>query len=82
MAFIKWDPDKKEKPMINAWYRVIGGHNLAYWKIVKDFYNQRLGRCYWKIVDYYNGDIICCGKSLHYCREMIRQNCYKKGYDN
>ncbi len=82
MAYVKWDSNSKEKPLLNCWYRVIGGHNLSYWKIMKDYYNPRLGRCYWKIVDYYSGDIIVCGKALHYCRDMIRENCYKKGYDD
>ena len=77
---LRWTKD--DRPCLNTWYRVIGGHNLAYWKIVKDYHNPRLGRTYYKVVDYYNGDIICCGKALHYCREMIRENTYKKGYDN
>ncbi len=76
----RWGED--DKPLINAWYRVIGGQNLAYWKIMKDYYNPRLGRCYWKIIDYYNRDIICQGKSLAYCRQLMKENTYKKGYDN
>lgn len=70
-----------DRPLINAWYRVIGGHNLAYWKIKKDYYNPRSGKTYWKIIDYYNGDVICQGKSLYYCRKLMKENTYKKGYD-
>ena len=76
----RWASD--DKPLINCWYRVIGGHSLSYWKIKKDYYDPRLGRCYWKIVDYYNGDVIVQGKSLVYCRQMMKENTLKKGYDD
>ena len=67
----------KEKPELNHWYRVIGDSDRDYWKIVKDYHSQETGITYYKIIEYYNGDIMCCGKTLAQCRELIRKNTYR-----
>lgn len=67
----------KEKPELNHWYRVIGDDDRDYWKIAKDYHSQETGITYYKIIEYYNGDIMCCGKTLAQCRELIRENTYR-----
>lgn len=68
----------KEKPVVNHWYRLIGDGDRDYWKIVKDFYSQERKETYYKIVEYYNGDILYCGHTLAQIREIIRDNTYRK----
>ena len=67
----------KEKPELNHWYRVIGDVDRDWWKIAKDYHSQETGITYYKIIEYYNGDIMCCGKTLAQCRELIRENTYR-----
>ena len=67
----------KEKPELNHWYMVSGNADRDYWKIAKDYHSPETGITYYKIIEFFNGDIICCGKTLVQCRELIRENTYR-----
>lgn len=71
---INWS--KREKPSINHWYRT-KDLDLDYWKIKKDFYSPKTGITYYKIVEYYNGDVLYTGHSLAAIREIIRDNTFR-----
>lgn len=70
---IRWT--NRERPSINHWYRCIG--DVDYWKILKDFHSPERKITYYKIVEYYNGDILYSGKTLAQLRELIRDNTYR-----
>ena len=67
----------KEKPAVNHWYRVIGDSDRDYWKIVKDFHSPETKETYYKIIEYYNGDVLYSGHTLAQIREIIRNNTYR-----
>ena len=72
MAF-RWS--NREKPSVNHWYQL--RENLDYWKIQKDFYCKETNTTYYRILEYYNGDLLYCGKTLAQARELIRENTYR-----
>lgn len=71
---IRWT--RREKPEVNHWYQL----RLAmdYWKIQKDFHSSEKNTTYYRIVEYFNGDLIYSGKTLAQCRELIRENTYRQ----
>lgn len=66
-----------ERPSLNHWYRVWGSDSVAYWKMVKDYHSPETKETYYKIVDYYQGDNMYCGKSLAQLRQIMRENTYR-----
>ena len=66
----------KERPSVNHWYQCIG-NDWEYWKITKDFHSPETKITYYKIIAYYNGDIIYSGHTLATIREIIRDNTYR-----
>ena len=70
---VRWT--RKEKPELNHWYQL--RFEMDYWRIQKDFYCQEKNITYYRIVEFYNGDLIYCGKTLTQCRELIRVNTYR-----
>ena len=66
---------QKEKPCINHWYLCIGESD--YWKIQKDYYSKEQNVTYYKIVEYNNGDVLYCGRSLAVILQLIRENTYR-----
>ena len=70
---IKWI--RIEKPEVNHWYQLI--KEMDYIKIVKDFYSPELNQTFYKILEYYNSDILYSGKSLATCREIVRDLTYR-----
>lgn len=71
---IRWT--HRERPSLNHWYRCISGEP-DYWKIIKDFHSPETKITYYKIVEYYNGDILYAGKTLAQLREIIRDNTFR-----
>lgn len=69
--------NKTDKPCLNHWYRV-KSNEVDYWKIIKDFHSPELNITYYKIIEYYNGDIIYCGKTLAAIRLLMRTHTWKK----
>lgn len=67
----------KEKPSVNHWYRCIGDSDCDYWKILKDFHSPETKITYYKIVEYYNGDILYSGRTLAQIRGIMRENTYR-----
>ena len=65
-----------EKPCLNHWYR-LKSNDLDYWKIVKDFHSPEKNITYYKIVEYYNGDVLYVGSTLAQVRQLMRDNTYK-----
>ena len=72
MAF-RWTD--RERPSVNHWYQL--RECLDYWKIQKDFYCKATNITYYRILEYYNGDFIYCGKTLAQARQLIRENTYR-----
>ena len=70
---VKWTT--KERPSVNHWYML--RREMDYWKILKDFHSPETNITYYKIVEYYNGDIIFCGKTLAQIREIMRDFTYR-----
>lgn len=66
----------KEKPSLNHWYLLID-EPTDYWKIVKDFYCKERNITYYKIVEYYNSDVLYVGRTLAQVREIMRDNTYR-----
>ena len=66
---IEWT--SREKPSLNHWYRT-KDYEQDYWKIVKDYHAPQTGMTYYKIVEYYNSDILYAGKTLAQLREIMR----------
>ena len=72
---IAYSWQRNEKPCVNHWYQIRLGMDL--WKIVKDFYSPETKETYYKIVAYYNCDIIYSGRTLMQARQIIRNNTYR-----
>ena len=72
LAF-RWE--NKQKPSVNHWYQC--RLSVDYWRINKDFYCKERNITYYRIQEFYNSDIIYCGKTLAQCRELIRENTYR-----
>ena len=70
----KWT--RYEKSSVNHWY-LCKDSNTDYWKIVKDYHSPETKTTYYKVVEYYNGDILYCGHTLAQIREIIRDNTYR-----
>lgn len=66
-----------EKPCLNHWYRVIQKEK-DFWKITKDFYCEDRHITLYKIVEYYNGDLIYSGLPLWQIRQIIRDCTFRK----
>ena len=66
----------REKPSVNHWY-LCKDTDTDYWKIAKDFHSPETRETYYKIVEYYNGDILYSGHTLAQIREIIRDNTYR-----
>lgn len=71
-----WPWSGNEKPELNHWYQC-SAFPLDYWKILKDFHDEESGVTYYKIVEYYNGEILVVGEPLAVCREIIRDHTYR-----
>ena len=71
---VEWT--SKEKPCVNHWY-LTKDSDTDYWKITKDFHSPETNETYYKIVEYYNGDIPYCGHTLAQLREIMRDNTYR-----
>ena len=72
---VEWE--RLEKPCLNQWYRTMD-NELDYWKMTKDYYSPERRETLYKIVEYYNGDILYSGHSLKSIREIMRENTYRK----
>lgn len=72
--YIPWK--QTDKPCLNHWYQT-NERDLDYWKIVKDFHSPDTNLTYYKIVEYYNGDVMYCGSTLAQARQIVRENTYK-----
>lgn len=66
----------KEKPAVNQWY-LCKDSETDYWKIAKDYHSPETRETYYKIVEYYNGDILYCGHTLAQIREIMRSETYR-----
>lgn len=66
----------RERPCTNHWYLMKEPGN-DYWKIMKDFYCKETNITYYKIVEYYNSDVIYSGKTLAQIRQLIRNHTYR-----
>ena len=71
---IEWE--SLEKPCLNQWYRTMD-NELDYWKITKDYYSPERRETLYRIVEYYNGDILYSGHSLKSIRMIMRENTYR-----
>ena len=71
---ISWT--NKEKPSLNHWYRTIS-KEADYWKMIKDFHSPETNITYYKIVEYYNGDVLYSGSTLSQLRKIMRNNTYR-----
>lgn len=71
---IEWE--SLEKPCLNQWYRTMDSE-LDYWKITKDYYSPERRETLYRIVEYYNGDILYSGHSLKSIRMIMRENTYR-----
>ena len=71
---VEWT--RKEKPNVNQWY-LCKDSDTDFWKITKDFHSPETNETYYKIVEYYNGDILYSGHSLAQIREIMRDNTYR-----
>ena len=67
---------RKDKPCLNHWYRLRTG-DLDFIKILKDYHSPETGDTYYKIVTYYDGDIIAVGLSLVQARQYIKDHTRK-----
>ena len=65
----------QETPCLNHWYRTQDG--IDFWKITKDYYSPERHETLYKIVEYYNGDILYSGHSLKSCRALLKENTYR-----
>lgn len=74
---VKWL--NTEKPCLNHWYRVIQ-KDCDYWKVVKDYYNPERNVTLYKIVEYYNGDVIYSGLALWQIRSIMRDCTFRMTY--
>lgn len=78
---------RREKPCVNHWYMLkisdinpdpdTGEVEPDFWKITKDFHSPETQQTYYKIVEYYNGDIFYCGKLLSEIRDIMRDFTYR-----
>ena len=71
---VEWT--QREKPSVNHWY-LTKDSDTDYWKIIKDFHSPETNETYYKIVEYYNGDMLYCGHTLAQIREIMRDNTYR-----
>ena len=66
----------KEKPCVNHWY-LCKDLYIDYWKITTDFYSPETKKTYYRIVEYYNSDVLYTGHTLAQVREIMRENTYR-----
>lgn len=72
---VEWT--NSEKPSVNHWY-LCKDTDTDYWKITKDFYSPETKETYYRIVEYYNSDVLYIGHTLDQVREIMRENTYRK----
>ena len=70
----------RENPSVNQWY-LCKDSDTDYWKIMKDFYSPVTKQTYYKIVEYYNGDVFISGLTLVQIREIMRDHTYRMVID-
>ena len=71
---VEWT--RREKPCLNHWY-LCKDSDTTYWKIAKDYHSPETKITYYKIIEYYNGDILYCGHTLEQIREIMRDCTYR-----
>lgn len=71
---IEWT--NREKPSVNHWY-MTKDSETDYFKITKDFYSPETWITYYRIVEYYNGDILYTGHTLAQIREIMKDFTYR-----
>ena len=71
---IEWT--RRENPSVNQWYLCKDSYT-DYWKIMKDYHSPETKETYYKIVEYYNGNILFSGHTLALIREIMRDNTYR-----
>lgn len=71
--WIEWA--EQLKPNVNQWYLEKDGQDFL--KITKDFRSPEEKVTYYKIVSYYDCDILYCGISLAHARSIIRELTYR-----
>ena len=71
---VEWT--NREKPSVNHWYLCKDSYS-DYWKIAKAFHSPETKETYYKIVEYYKGDILYFGHTLAEIREIMRDNTYR-----
>lgn len=71
---IEWE--QKQKPCVGHWY-LCKDSDTTYWKITKDYYCEPLRETLYKIVEYYNGDILYSAHTLSGIRQILKENTYR-----
>ena len=74
LCVIEWTD--KETPCINEWYRT-REWIVDYWKIMKDRYDMEKHCCLYKIVSYYDADVIENGLAIWQAKQMLKDNTYR-----
>lgn len=64
---------------MNQWYRLKDNDDGDYAKIVKDFYSHTRAKTFYKIVSYYDAEVLYSGKTLVQAREIMKFITYRKG---
>lgn len=67
---IEWKPG--DKPRVNVWYRSRDYEDMY---CIRSDYKLK-GKQLYKIVVYFHGDCICCGKSLYQLQSLIKEMCW------
>lgn len=67
---IEWKPG--DKPRLNTWYRT---RDFSVMLCIRPDYKLKEKQLY-KIVVYFNGDNIYCGKTLYKCQSLIKEMCF------
>lgn len=67
---IEWKPG--DKPRVNVWYRTRDYVDML---SIRPDYKLKEKQLY-KIVVYFNGHNIYCGKTLYKCRSLIKEMCF------
>lgn len=61
-----------ENPRLNTWYRTRDYEDMY---CIRPDYKLK-GKQLYKIVVYFHGDCICCGKSLYQLQSLIKEMCW------
>lgn len=76
MKLIAWTAS--EKPNINEWYKVKFSEYNDFYKIQKDFYSPEAHRTFYRIISFYDGQLVERGMTLSEAREFIRNLTYRR----